>query len=249
MSKKVLQWHPGFQAALQIELAEDREYLTFYLEYNLAEKPLQIDTLVIKKEPGHQIQKSFGRMLRHLAKQYQAVAKKMYPGVFYVQGLMYPLQIVVNRWLSPEEHMWLSRLRKNLTIKDDVEVLAKVYKGREHSPLYAAAMDLIIRANQKKYKEAEGMCEALRELFADELIQKWNDGERSGKIKGKEEGKAEGKAESVLDLLMELGNVADDLKEKILAQKNLDVLSSWLRLASKARTIEEFTTKIQENSI
>lgn len=55
MNNQVLQWHPGFQAAVQIELQEDREYLQFEKEYNLTEKPLRIDTLIIKVKEGHRI--------------------------------------------------------------------------------------------------------------------------------------------------------------------------------------------------
>ena len=51
MGKKALQWHPAFQAALQVELAQDRPFLRFYEEYNLSRKPLQMDTLIVKLEP------------------------------------------------------------------------------------------------------------------------------------------------------------------------------------------------------
>lgn len=43
MEKKALQWHPAFQAALQVELEEDRRYLNFHEEYNLSKMPLQIE--------------------------------------------------------------------------------------------------------------------------------------------------------------------------------------------------------------
>ena len=62
MKNQKLQWHPGFQAAIQIELLEDQQYLQFEKEYNLTEKPLMVDTLIIKLEKGHQIRKSIGRM-------------------------------------------------------------------------------------------------------------------------------------------------------------------------------------------
>lgn len=64
MKNQALQWHPGFQAAVQIELMEDREYLQFEKEYNLTEKPLMVDTLIIKMEKGHRVRKSIGRMFR-----------------------------------------------------------------------------------------------------------------------------------------------------------------------------------------
>lgn len=60
MTEKRLQWHPAFQAALQIELMEDREFLQFYDEYNLSKKPMQMDTLIIHTDPGRRIHKSIG---------------------------------------------------------------------------------------------------------------------------------------------------------------------------------------------
>ena len=50
--KKVLQWHPAFQAVLQIEFSGEAQYLQFFKEYNLTDSPLRIDTLVIKKDQG-----------------------------------------------------------------------------------------------------------------------------------------------------------------------------------------------------
>ena len=47
-----VQWHPGFVAAMNLELAQNRDALVFEKEYNLNAKPLEIDLLVIKKEPS-----------------------------------------------------------------------------------------------------------------------------------------------------------------------------------------------------
>ncbi len=41
MTDKVLQWHPGFCAALQIELQEESGNLEFYPEYELSKKPMR----------------------------------------------------------------------------------------------------------------------------------------------------------------------------------------------------------------
>lgn len=241
MKKKRLQWHTAFQAALQIEFEEDQEYLQFLREYNLTRKPLQIDLLVIKKEPGHIIQKHLGRIFRryniveykspddylsindfykvmaytclyqantekvlevppseltvtmisshyprtlvnYIKKQYQVSVEKAYPGIYYMTGLIFPVQIVVNSQLSREENVWLSRLRRNLTAREDVEPLARAYKGRKHHPLYSAAMDLIVQANEELYEEEKHMCDALRKLFADELIESEQKGAEKGDL-------------------------------------------------------------------
>ncbi len=52
---------------------------------------------------------------------------------------------------------------------DDVECLSRAYIGKNRDPLYEAAMDIIFKANREVYEEARDMCEAIRELFADEF--------------------------------------------------------------------------------
>lgn len=91
--------------------------------------------------------------------------------------MLFPVQILVIRELSKEDNVWLSRLRSGLELQEDIEVLTKAYKGKEKHPLYEAAMDLIIRANWEKYQEVRKMCDALRELFADELEERESKGE------------------------------------------------------------------------
>ena len=233
--KRTLQWHPAFQAAMQIELAQEADKLQFLKEFNLTNGPLRVDTLVIKADRGVRIQKRIGRIFRQynileykspskshtvngffkvmsyagllqsgterereippeeititlvgdryprrllafLKKRYQARVTKAYPGIYYVEGLLFSLQVVVQRELDKEENVWLSRLRENLKMREDVEVLAHAYRGKDQDPLYSAVMDLIIRANWKLYEEGENMCDALNELFADKLEKKWEEG-------------------------------------------------------------------------
>ena len=57
---------------------------------------------------------------------------------------------------------------------------------------------------------------------------------------GRLEGRSEGKAQSTIELLEEVGNVSIDLKEKIMSQKDMDVLTRWLKLSAKVSSIEEF---------
>ena len=57
-------------------------------------------------------------------------------------------------------------------------------------------------------------------------------------------GKAEGKAEGIVELLEELGVIPDEVREKILGEKDLDVLTAWLRLAAKTNSIEDFQSKM-----
>ena len=61
---KKIQWHPGFYAATEIEMRQNRKDLEFHREYNLSKKPLQIDLLIIEKLNDVQIQNEIGRLFR-----------------------------------------------------------------------------------------------------------------------------------------------------------------------------------------
>ena len=243
MGKKALQWHPAFQAALQVELAKDRPFLRFYEEYNLSRKPLQMDTLIVKLEPGHAVSKSIGRifrtyniveykspedyisvndfykvlgyvcvyqadtrkvleivpeeltitlvgdhypgrLVRHLKKRYGVRVRNVHKGIYYIEDFIFPVQLLVTGQLPKEEYAWLGRLRKGLDLKMDIEPLAREYKNNKNDPLYQAVMDVIVRANQKQYEEGRRMCEALKELFADELAEREEMGIEMGIEKG-----------------------------------------------------------------
>jgi hypothetical protein len=61
MENTKTQWHPGFNAALQVTFAEDK-YLTFESEHLLSKKPLQIDDLIIKKSSKIPTKKKLGHI-------------------------------------------------------------------------------------------------------------------------------------------------------------------------------------------
>lgn len=52
--------------------------------------------------------------------------------------------------------------------------------------------------------------------------------------------KAEGKAEATVDLLEDIGEPTAELKKLIMEQTDLEVLRNWLKLAARAKSIEEF---------
>lgn len=62
--KKLLQWHAAFFADIQIELAEEAQYLEFENEHMLGTKPMQLDVLIIKKDSKRRIRKNIGRIFR-----------------------------------------------------------------------------------------------------------------------------------------------------------------------------------------
>lgn len=65
-------------------------------------------------------------------------------------------------------------------------------------------------------------------------------GRKEGHASGLKEGLATGKAASVLELLEEIGTVPEELHIRIMEQKDDAVISKWLRLAAKCKSIEAF---------
>ena len=60
----------------------------------------------------------------------------------------------------------------------------------------------------------------------------------------KAEAKAEGKAEDIIELLLDYGSIPNEILLRINEEKNLDVLSRWLKLASRSNSLEEFISKM-----
>lgn len=60
MNDKKIQWHPGFVAAMNLELKENKNDMVFEKEHNLNTKPLAVGLLVIKKEASVHISNEIG---------------------------------------------------------------------------------------------------------------------------------------------------------------------------------------------
>lgn len=62
--RKVIQWHPAFCSAAELEFLENRNDLEFQREVNLSKKPLEMDLLIIKKQPGVMLTNEIGHIFR-----------------------------------------------------------------------------------------------------------------------------------------------------------------------------------------
>ena len=59
-----IKWHPGFYGALEFELRQYRDELTFESEHELSKEPLSMDMLIIKKNSDVVIDNAIGRLFR-----------------------------------------------------------------------------------------------------------------------------------------------------------------------------------------
>lgn len=79
-----IQWHPGFVAAINLELIKNRSDLTFEKEYNLNTKPLEIDLLIIKKNSDIKVDNKIGRIFRgHNIVEYKSPKDQLDIDVYY----------------------------------------------------------------------------------------------------------------------------------------------------------------------
>lgn len=60
-------------------------------------------------------------------------------------------------------------------------------------------------------------------------------------------GKEEGKTEDILIWLSELGEVPKALRDQIIQVRDQNVLRKWLKLAARAKSIEDFTESIMKD--
>jgi len=94
----------------------------------------------------------------------------------------------------------------------------------------------------------EDMVSNLGRVLDRSLRQSKIQGKREGISQGKQEGllqgKQEGRIESILELLGEISEVPEDLV--VLIKKHTDpvILNKWLIIAARAKTIEEFRSKM-----
>ena len=71
----------------------------------------------------------------------------------------------------------------------------------------------------------------------------YEEGHAAGLQEGQERGIAIGRSIAILTILEQKGTIPDDLKEKILSQKDEMVLKQWLLVAAATENIESFREK------
>ena len=156
-------------------------------------------------------------LIRHLKDKRKYQVRKMEEGIYYVTGDYLPIQILLLNRLPEEENFWLRNLTDHLEGEKCAERLVREYRRHKDNTLYQAMMDIIIRANREQFEEAKNMCDALRELFAEELEEKYQAGEsegrREGLMKGRQEGRQEGRREGRQEGRSELSRLILKLSE------------------------------------
>lgn len=59
------------------------------------------------------------------------------------------------------------------------------------------------------------------------------------------DGMSQGKAEAIVEILDIKGALSEDLRQRIILEKDVDVLTKWIRVAMDSNTAEDFARQMQ----
>lgn len=102
------------------------------------------------------------------------------------------IQIIVTSRLSPEKNLWLYSLTDELNDSEVKQKLLEKYKGKEKDELYSAVMQVILAANEKRFKEGEDMCDAWMKIVNETCEEVIEERREEWREEGREEGLEEG---------------------------------------------------------
>ena len=120
-------------------------------------------------------------LLKHLENVRGMHAEYQGAGIYYITGDPIPMQLLVTPELSDGENYWIQSMRTDLRAGEEIRKLMREYEKHRKSKDYAAVMNLITRANWEQMEVEKKMCDALNELFAEELKEADNKGRTEGR--------------------------------------------------------------------
>ena len=125
--------------------------------------------------------------LKHLERVRGMCTEYQGGGIYYLKGDPIPMQLLIAPWMSDEENYWIQSMRTDLRAGEEIRKLMREYEKHRKSKDYTAVMNLITRANWEQMEVEKKMCDALNELFAEELKEADSRGRTEGLKQGKRE--------------------------------------------------------------
>lgn len=137
------------------------------------------------------------KLLQELAELYDVVERA--PGIYMLQGegLLFAVQILVLREMTWEKHIWVTALQRQITREHARLLLLEMRKLEkvQEREWADSVLQLAIANNKEIFERLKGdefMCQALRELMAEEIDEELYKarciGEKEGEKRGEEKG-------------------------------------------------------------
>ena len=153
--------------------------------------------------------------------------KKEFDGIYYIEGLLIPAQIVVTKELERGKHWSLKVLSRNASEEDIRGFVEEAQKltGQGERANVDAVLQVSVSANYKLYEEMKrrypDMCEAMRRLMQDEIA----DEVREAEIRAQRNGEMKAKQETALTLAS-MGMSTEKIAEAV--KVSLKIVQEWI---------------------
>lgn len=254
-AKEILQWHPAFYAALQVELGTEGQLEKaigrIFRKYNLVEyksprdylsvddfyKGLayvclyKSDTDRVNKVDIDEVTLTFAvshyprEALKYLAGKEGYTVEKRAAGIYYVLGSLVPIQIIVLSQLSAEENLWLKVLTNDLREKETARRMLTEYEKHRDNSLYSSVMDIVVRANKEAFYEEEN---TMCEALEQIINEKLDAREERGKQEGIQEGERLERQRTVRNL-RKLNFSVEQIASVV--EESVETVEGWLAKA------------------
>ena len=93
-------------------------------------------------------------LLQHLMQTLNYKVEQQEEGIYYIFGDMFFIQLLVTSRLSKEQNLWMKSLTNKIKEKEQIQTIIEEYGKHKNNKLYKAVMNLIVRANEENFKEA-----------------------------------------------------------------------------------------------
>ena len=145
--------------------------------------------------------------------------------------------------------------KMNLTeaIDDAIEdciknhILEEFFRNRKDEVRKVTHLDYTWEKREKLIRKEEyedGKAAGRAEGKAEGRAEGKAEGRAEGRTEGRTEGRLSGIAESIIKLLENQGKISEELQTRIMAEKDLQVLSKWLKLAARVDSIDVFRERM-----
>lgn len=138
--------------------------------------------------------------------------------------------------------IYILELEKKLGKEKELDEWIRVFKAKSEEELnMISTKNKGVLAAIKELKTI-GLTNIMREEYEFRLKVKRDTKARESYVRkeGIAIGKAEGKAEAILELLEDLETIPQELREKIMKEKDADTLTRWHKFAAKAENMQKF---------
>ncbi len=113
------------------------------------------------------------KLLGQLSEKYSVTKKKA--GIYRIDGMIFPIQILVTKELAKESHVWITSLTRTLSreeareLLDNCAGLGSDEDRRNADSVVNVASEANIELFKRMIQEGDQMCEELKELLAPEI--------------------------------------------------------------------------------